>query len=446
MYKNWQHTQDTLTLPYCIIHHITLHYLTLPYPSIRYDLGSLYLYSVRGDSGPLILDTMNKNNPLDPDLNAASLADTDDSPAQAQAQAQEEPEPEQEPSVSSSVSASGEPSAADFSSSPRRFHPHSHPPSSSLTFGYVSVEQHNIQPNPPRQSRALSSTSASLLANSSAAAITRKSRGAEPVTRDAYATARRASFTAAPSSTTAVSSLPIRNPRPLARTRRESMTSDTASEEQTLADSQLSGPGEEPHQLRTRLPSTNENSHTVSSEASNAAYHRLSSSSDYQSRRLSGTSIYSLASARGVLSGSSSAHGSELGTPPRSVPGLLSTGKSTATGQSEAEVSNITVTTSSNQPGQSVVGHPNQHHLTPRDLHSQPLDFTKRAIRHDNMQSSTSGLRQGPDRSRSRAKRRFSGSTATSSHSPSSDRGPHHREREEGMFIYLGSGNPRHIA
>ncbi|EWY96931.1 hypothetical protein FOYG_05445 [Fusarium oxysporum NRRL 32931] len=374
---------------------------------------------------------MNKNNPLDPDLNAASLADTDDSPAQAQAQAQEEPEPEQEPSVSSSVSASGEPSAADFSSSPRRFHPHSHPPSSSLTFGYVSVEQHNIQPNPPRQSRALSSTSASLLANSSAAAITRKSHGAEPVTRDAYATARRASFTAAPSSTTAVSSLPIRNPRPLARTRRESMTSDTASEEQTLADSQLSGPGEEPHQLRTRLPSTNENSHTVSSEASNAAYHRLSSSSDYQSRRLSGTSIYSLASARGVLSGSSSAHGSELGTPPRSVPGLLSTGKSTATGQSEAEVSNITVTTSSNQPGQSVVGHPNQHHLTPRDLHSQPLDFTKRAIRHDNMQSSTSGLRQGPDRSRSRAKRRFSGSTATSSHSPSSDRGPHHREREE---------------
>ncbi|ENH63356.1 Inositol hexakisphosphate and diphosphoinositol-pentakisphosphate kinase [Fusarium oxysporum f. sp. cubense race 1] len=308
---------------------------------------------------------MNKNNPLDPDLNAASLADTDDSPAQAQAQAQE-PEPEQEPSVSSSVSASGEPSAADFSSSPRRFHPHSHPPSSSLTFGYVSVEQHNIQPNPPRQSRALSSTSASLLTNSSAAAITRKSRGAEPVTRDAYATARRASFTAAPSSTTAVSSLPIRNPRPLARTRRESMTSDTASEEQTLADSQLSGPGEEPHQLRTRLPSTNENSHTVSSEASNAAYHRLSSSSDYQSRRLSGTSIYSLASARGVLSGSSSAHGSELGTPPRSVPGLLSTGKSTATGQSEAEVSNITVTTST-----------------------------------------------------------------TSSHSPSSDRGPHHREREE---------------
>ncbi|KAM0563220.1 hypothetical protein ACHAPJ_000938 [Fusarium lateritium] len=358
------------------------------------------------------------SNPPDPNLSASTIGAVD-SPAQAQTQS----------GRSTSPSASGEPSLADFSSSPRRFHPHSHPPSS-LTFGYVPVEQHHIQTNSPRQSRALSSSSASLLANSSAAAVTRKGRGAEPITRDAYA--RRASFTAAPNSTTAVSSLPIKNSRPSVRTRRESMTSDTAAEDQALADSQLPGLVDEPHHQRTRLPSANDNSHTVSSEASNAANHRLSSSSDFQSRRLSGTSIYSLASARGVLSGSSSAHGSELGTPPRSVPGLLSTGKGTAPVQSEAEVSNVTITTSSLPAGQSVVGHHNQHHLTPRDLHSQPLDFTKRAIRHDNMQSTTSSLRsQGPDRSRSRAKRRFSGSTATSSHSPSSDRGPHHRERED---------------
>ncbi|KAF4454512.1 hypothetical protein F53441_3016 [Fusarium austroafricanum] len=359
---------------------------------------------------------MSKSNPLDPNLSPASTTGTDDNPAQTQ--------------LSASSSVSGEPSAADFSSSPRRFHPHSHPPSSSLTFGYVPVEQHNIQTNLHRHSSALSSSPTSLLANSSAAAITRKSRGAEPVTRDAYA--GRASFTAASNSTTAVSSLPIRNTRPLAHTRRESMTSDTTAEDETLADSQLSGFVGEPHHQRTRLPSANENSYTVSSEASTAASHRLSSASDYQSRRLSSTSIYSLASARGVLSGSSSAQGSERGTPPRSVPGFLSTGKGTGPGQSEAEVSNVTVTTSSNQAGQLGVGHHHQHHLTPRDHHSQPLDFTKRAIRHDNMQSSTSGLRsQGPDRSRSRAKRRFSGSTANSSHSPSSDRGPHHREREE---------------
>ncbi|KAI6751007.1 hypothetical protein HG530_014457 [Fusarium avenaceum] len=353
------------------------------------------------------------SNPLDlmgPGIASSSISSDSTAQTQAQAQAGSTVSP------SVSASASGEPSAADFSSSSRRFHPHSHPPPSSLTFGYVPVpvEQPHIRANPPRQSRAFSYTSASLLANPSPAPGSRKSRGSEPVTRDAYAHARRASFTAAPSSTTAASSLPIKNPRALARTRGESMTSDTA-EDQSLADSQLSGSVDEPHQQRIRLSSANVNSHTVSSEASAAANNRASYSSDLQSRRLSGTSVYSLASARGVLSGSSSAQGSELGTPPRSVPGLLSTGKSPVSVQSEAEVSNVTVTTSSLQA----------------DHNSQPLDFTKRAIRDDNMQNATSGLRQGPDRSRSRAKRRFSGSTATSSHSPSSERGPHHRERED---------------
>jgi hypothetical protein len=376
------------------------------------------------------------SNPLDlMGPNIASSSISSDSTAQTQTQAQAG----STVSPSVSASASGEPSAADFSSSSRRFHPHSHPPPSSLTFGYVPVpvEQPHIRANPPRQSRAFSYTSASLLANPSPAPGSRKSRGSEPVTRDAYAHARRASFTAASSSTTAASSLPIKNPRALARTRGESMTSNTA-EDQSLADSQLSGLVDEPHQQRIRLSSANVNSHTVSSEASAAASNRASYSSDLQSRRLSGTSVYSLASARGVLSCSSSAHGSELGTPPRSVPGLLSTGKSPVSVQSEAEVSNVTVTTSSLQAGQSAVGHHSQHNLTPRDHNSQPLDFTKRAIRDDNMQNATSGLRQGPDRSRSRAKRRFSGSTATSSHSPSSERGPHHREREDGEhFCYL---------
>lgn len=378
------------------------------------------------------------NNP--PDTNLVSTTSSDQcpekAPAQTQAQVQGQGKPGPGPLTSPSTSASGEPSAADFSTSLRRSNPHSLPPTSALAFGYVPAEPHQIQAKPPRQARAFSYSSASLLANSSAAAATRKSRGAEPVTRESYA--RRSSFTTAQNSTTAISSLPIKNLRALASTRRESMTSDTTAEDQVLTDSQLS---DEPHHQRTRLPSTIENSHTVSSETPSATNNRFSSSSDLQSRRLSGTSIYSLASARGVLSGSSSAQGSELGTPPRSVPGFLSTSKSTGIVQSEAEVSNVTVTTSSLQAGQSVVGNPNQHNLTARDHNSQPLDFTKRAIRHDNMQNATSGLRnQGPDRSRSRAKRRFSGSTATSSHSPSSDRAPQHREREEGMSLYPYSG------
>jgi len=48
-----------------------------------------------------------------------------------------------------------------------------------------------------------------------------------------------------------------------------------------------------------------------------------------------------------------------------------------------------------------------------------------------------SNVRSQPDRSRSRAKRRFSGSTANSSHSPSSDRGPHHTELAEGDSLLL---------
>lgn len=104
---------------------------------------------------------------------------------------------------------------------------------------------------------------------------------------------------------------------------------------------------------------------------------------------------------------------------------MASKGLEPSPGQSlEAGVSNVTVTTSSNS--QTPVG----HQLTARDSHStNPLDIVKRnpPPRSD----PNSSPRSQPTRSRSRAKRRFSGSTATSSHSPSSDRGPHTREREE---------------
>lgn len=65
---------------------------------------------------------------------------------------------------------------------------------------------------------------------------------------------------------------------------------------------------------------------------------------------------------------------------------------------------------------------------------SQPLDLMRRNTRPE-----PSTMRSQPDRSRSRAKRRFSGSTANSSHSPGSERGTVPREREEGRQASSGS-------
>ncbi|GAO16838.1 hypothetical protein UVI_02053760 [Ustilaginoidea virens] len=87
----------------------------------------------------------------------------------------------------------------------------------------------------------------------------------------------------------------------------------------------------------------------------------------------------------------------------------------------EPGLSNVTVTTSSSN-GAMANG---QHNLTTRDPHAQPLDLMRRNQRAE------SNMRTQPGRSRSRANRRFSGSTSTSTHSQGSDRGPH-RDREEG--------------
>ncbi|RDA86955.1 hypothetical protein CP532_6719 [Ophiocordyceps camponoti-leonardi (nom. inval.)] len=99
--------------------------------------------------------------------------------------------------------------------------------------------------------------------------------------------------------------------------------------------------------------------------------------SEIQSRRLSSNS---LASSRSFV---------DVGNPPRSVP------------------PSFAMASSSKSPPD-----PAQHHL------AQPLDLMRRNQRNE------PAIRPQPDRSRSRAKRRFSGSTAASSHSPSSDRGP----------------------
>ena len=96
----------------------------------------------------------------------------------------------------------------------------------------------------------------------------------------------------------------------------------------------------------------------------------------------------------------------------------------------EAEMSNVTVTTSS-QGGNMA------HQLAPREAVHHPLNELTKV----NSNSTTSTQKtdqpasnprpQPPTRSRSRAKRRFSGSTANSSHSPSSDRMQQKRPKEE---------------
>lgn len=243
---------------------------------------------------------------------------------------------------------------------------------------------------------------------------------------------RRANIFSIPQQHSSSSPSTLRSPRSrLTRPRGESTTSDAWSDDLALADSQLAL-GEDPHQLLNSLSAAataeyNNSLYTIAPEPTPIP---KSFSSDPQSKRLSGNSIYSLASARGVITPSTSGHGSELGTPPRSVPSFISSAKGLGPSQSEAGLSNVTVTTSSTtHAGQPGAGY---HHLAPRDSHSQPLDLRRRTHRAETMQNSTPNLRSQPDRSRSRAKRRFSGSTATSSHSPSSERGPHHREREDG--------------
>ncbi|POR36312.1 Inositol hexakisphosphate and diphosphoinositol-pentakisphosphate kinase [Tolypocladium paradoxum] len=243
----------------------------------------------------------------------------------------------------------------------------------------------------------------------------RKSRYAEPGSSEVDA--ERPSLSAAPQSPP----IPFKGSRSLRlSSRRQSGTSDAWSEDLVFGEPQLSAV-DDTETRRLRPAWTFDAAHAYLPEPALTA---RSSFSDIQQKRLSGNSLYSLASARGVVNSSPSAYGSDSGGPLRSVPSFMSSGKGVASAPSEAGVSSASATISSgSQPGQSAA--PGQHHLTPRDPHAQPLDLMRRNQRAD------SNMRSQPDRSRSRAKRRFSSSTAASSHSPSSERGPHHREKEE---------------
>ena len=164
---------------------------------------------------------------------------------------------------------------------------------------------------------------------------------------------------------------------------------------------------------------------------------RSSLSESDGNKRISISSLLSLVSARGVSSSAaSSSAGSDCGTVQRSLSAqtLMTSGKGLgpASGQSEAGVSNVTVTTSSSPNSQGQVG--NGPQLTPLGTHHTPsLDVVRRSPvpAHPPAPTSNPAARSQPNRDRSRTKRRFSGSTATSSHSQSSERGAQAREKED---------------
>jgi inositol hexakisphosphate/diphosphoinositol-pentakisphosphate kinase len=146
-------------------------------------------------------------------------------------------------------------------------------------------------------------------------------------------------------------------------------------------------------------------------------------------KRMSVSSIYSLSSARGIGAPSSAAsvNGSEsgIGLASRATSGTLSPTKPFAA--PDTATSTVSVTTSSSAQFGSQM-HTNGHQLTPRESPAHASEIAKRnAVQRGEAQPRS----QPPTRSRSRAKRRFSGSTGASSHSPSSERGVHSKRDEE---------------
>ncbi|KAK5998619.1 Cortical actin cytoskeleton protein asp1 [Cladobotryum mycophilum] len=302
-----------------------------------------------------------------------------------------------------------DPSSTNFSPFAVAIEEEDDDPQSVPTSAIDSSQQSSSNTQPQKRSRAGSHTR-SISASSLAVSInSRKSRYAEPGTSDIHV--ERTGLSTSPHSHSLLSLKGSRSS--WLSSRRPSSTSEVWPEDLVPEEPLLEVDDIETPRMR---PSNNNNNPDATSQPE-ATLTSRSSFSDIQSRRLSGTSIYSLASARGVL-------GPDQGTPPRSVPALMSGTRAPGSAQSEAALSNVTVTTSSTNQSPHVPAN-GTHSLAARDSQSQPLDLIKRGQRVETTTRSTQ-----PDRSRSRAKRRFSGSTAASSHSPSSERGPH-REKEE---------------
>ncbi|TGO25805.1 hypothetical protein BPAE_0072g00250 [Botrytis paeoniae] len=244
----------------------------------------------------------------------------------------------------------------------------------------------------------------------------------------------------------------ISMPPPPTRTLSKSRTSSTYSQRSPAAlavleeSLSLEGTGtshqdfavEESEPLKTNLPmSEDKNLKTNSTMADDnknvpvplpePTLRPRASVTEMDGKRMSVSSMYSLASARagGVISSAASATGSENGGSTRTTTASVSASVSSVKGLgvSPPETSNISVTTTSGGPNA-----PNGHQLTAREPPAQAAEIAKR---NSVARGEAQPRPQPPQRSRSRAKRRFSGSTGASSHSPSSERGLHLKKEDE---------------
>lgn len=280
---------------------------------------------------------------------------------------------------------------------------------------------------PSRGGRRLSSRSVSHTHKLSSGSVTsissRKSRHAEPVANFEVPVDASLSMPPPPK--------PLSSPRSsFPQSRRDSSTSESASvEDQSSQSSHRSLAGRffpddlddiavEDHDTPRLGPSTGNirDNGSIDRLPQPALTSRSSFSDEGISKRLSVSSVYSLASARGIPSAASSDTGVS-----RSVSGVImasNKGLGPSPGHSEAGLTNVTITTSSSSQTPTPSG--SAHQLAPRDSNPpSQLD----AVKKNTPRAEANARPQAPTRSRSRAKRRFSGSTATSSHSPSSDRG-----------------------
>ncbi|CAG8979147.1 hypothetical protein HYALB_00000281 [Hymenoscyphus albidus] len=178
-------------------------------------------------------------------------------------------------------------------------------------------------------------------------------------------------------------------------------------------------------------PGTTMSDDSKHSQLPDAAPPSRPSMSDIDTKRMSVSSMYSLTSVRagGAPSSAASANGSEGGMNTRVPSGTLSPSKAMGISQAETSTSAISVTTSSSTQFSSH-GSTSGPSLTPRETPANASDIAKRNAAQRGEGAPRPHV---PTRSRSRAKRRFSGSTAASSHSPSSDRGdrPYQTRKEE---------------
>ncbi|KAK7956914.1 histidine phosphatase superfamily (branch 2) domain-containing protein [Apiospora aurea] len=231
---------------------------------------------------------------------------------------------------------------------------------------------------------------------------------------------------------------PLKSPRPSISLRRHS----SLSEPWMGASPRLDESAIDDHENTPKIQSSASPDLAAQQHLPDPALKSRTSFSENEGKRSSISSLYSLASARGIPSSSASAAGSDSGGNTRSGSVFMASNKGglgLSPGQSEAGVSNVTVTTSSNPQ----ITQGSSHQLAPRDGHNaNSPDLVKRSQPtkpdpNSRPQPQPQSQVQRP-RSRSKVQRRFSGSTVNSSHSPSSDRTPHSKEKEESKPAPLG--------